>query len=339
MEHGVRDYEEISRRWKDPATRGEILKRIETYGVIFLERLKGGVISGFGTGTLVRYDRYFGILTARHVLEAVADKGSNVLYSPTVGTIVRNEARESGGPLPQARQPWWYREDGDIRIVRGEEKVPSGDGKIISITPTGEEVYRPDLGVMLISERMRSNLDSAASFYNLEKGMKEYAATAGGRPLLYVDPLNPQGCYVIMGCLGRRQKYSVDAHGQAVVQPMLWCLQSTTGKKYTRAAADYDYDYRNFLVTDEAGNPDSESGLGSWGGISGSGVWQVVGQMVDSGDRGSVVEDRVVLSGVAFAEEWVNVEPNDGPADVIYCHSDRSIYPRVIDMLTMTRAA
>ena len=142
-----------------------------------------------------------------------------------------------------------------------------------------------------------------------------------------------------MGVLGRRQKDSVDAHGQAVVHPMLWCLQSTTGKKYARAAADYDYDYRNFLVTDEAGNPDTESGLGSWGGISGSGVWEVVGQMVDSGDREQVIMDRVVLSGVAFAEEWVNVKPADGPADVIYCHSDRSIYPRVINMLTMDRGA
>ena len=110
------DYQEVGRRWNDPSVRSDILKTIETYGVIFLERREAGTISGFGTGTLVRCRDHFGILTARHVLEAVVRRRSNVLYAPTVGIIVRNEARESGGPLPQARQPSWYRDDGQIRM-------------------------------------------------------------------------------------------------------------------------------------------------------------------------------------------------------------------------------
>ena len=329
------DYQEVARRWNDPTVRSDILKTIETYGVIFLERREAGAISGFGTGTLVRYRDHFGILTARHVLEAVVRRRSNVLYAPTVGIIVRNETRESGGPLPQARQPSWYRDDGKIRIAKGEEKVVKSDGGIVSVTSTNRDAYRPDLGVMLLSDRMRSNLAATSSFYNLEEAAKEYAAKSGGKPVLYRDPAMPEGGYVVMGFLGRLQKESVDEYGGHVVQPMLWCLQSTTGKKYSRPATDYVYDYRNFLVTDEKGNADTQSGLGSWGGISGSGVWEVIGRVVDGGEDRMVVEDRVVLSGVAFAEDWVRVQPTEGPPDVIYCHSDCSIYPRAIDMLTL----
>ena len=317
--------------------RSEILRRIESYGLIFLERLENGLTTGFGTGTLVRYSNHFGIVTARHVLEAVVEKGRSVLYAPTVGVITRNEARESGYPLPQARQPWWYRQDGAICSIKAEEKVLKGDGEIISVALTGRDACRPDLGVMMVSERMRSNLASTSSFYDLETGMKHHADASGGKELLYVDPENSQGCYVIMGVLGRRQRYSVDSvdpSGETVSQPMLWCLQSTAGKKYSRRAGNHVYDYRNFLATDEAGNPDVESGLGSWAGMSGSGVWEVVGQLVDDRCGGTTVEDRVTFSGVAFAEEWIRVQPERGPPDVIYCHSDRSIYPRVIEMLT-----
>ena len=45
------DYEEAAQRWNDPVVRGDIHKLIETYGVIFLERLGDDSISGFGTGT------------------------------------------------------------------------------------------------------------------------------------------------------------------------------------------------------------------------------------------------------------------------------------------------
>ena len=312
-----------------------LMRFVQPYVITFHRELPTGGTQSFGSGTLVRWKAWGAVLTARHVLEEIEQLEGKLTYICDRAIIERQTLRERTGRSP-AGQPQW-RFPGGVAMVTtlGTEPVPDSDTHIIT-RPGTVEAYRPDMGVMLLNDRMMEKVGPIELFYDLEEGREQWEKIRSGSNILHVPEANPQGLFGIMGTIGELQEeHRHDADGVRVDRPYIHFAISTVGPSYSAESNGYDYEYRNFIARDAEGNTcAAEGGHTSWRGMSGSGLWELIGRRApNSSQDPEESETQVVLRGVVFAEACVQVVDKDGPPDVLVCHADSSIYPRAFQLL------
>ena len=315
----------------------EFMRNVQPYVITFHRELPTGGTHSFGSGTLVRWKGRGAVLTARHVIERILELEDKVTYICDREIIERHILRESTGRLPAGRPQWRFPGAVAVAATPGTEVVPDSDTHIITRAGTTEEAYRPDMGIMLLNDRMMERVGPVELFYSLEDGCEQWKEIRSASNTLYVPDENPQGLFGIMGTIGELQgEHRYDPDGVRVDRPYVHTAISTVGPVYSARSNGYQYEYRNFIARDENGNTCATGDEQvSWGGMSGSGLWELVGRVQENAHDPKRIETQAVLRGLVFAEARVRVADGDGPPDVLVCHSDSSVYPRVFDLLEL----
>ena len=337
-ETGVNDSKNVSTlrtEVRDKQDAMELMRNVQPYVITFHQELLTGGTHSLGSGTLVRWKDWGAVLTARHVLEKIVELEDKVTYICDRAIIERHILRESTGRFPAGRPQWRF--PGGVAIVAtpGTEAVPDSDTHIITRAGRSEEADRPDIGIMLLNDRMMERVGPVELFYSLEDGREQWEEIRSGSNTLYVPDENPRGLYGIMGTIGELQgEHRYDPDGVRVDRPYVHSAISTVGPLYSASSNGYEYEYRNFMARDENGNTCAAGDEQvSWRGMSGSGLWELIGRVPKNAHDPEKIETHAVLRGVVFAEARVRVADEDGVPDILICHADSSIYPRVVELL------
>jgi len=161
----------------------------------------------------------------------------------------------------------------------------------------GPEEWGPDLALIRIPDIVASDLRRVKAFYNLDRRRSEYA-----EPARY-----DRGLWAVIGAPA---EWSAFGPHDAVLQLSLF------GSWIVKACEREGLDYLD-LAFDHEGRPDLPQ---SYGGISGSGLWQVA--VTRSANTGVISwTDAVRLEGVAFFQEFTAKRRG-----VIRCHGRKSIF-------------
>ena len=237
-----------------------------------------------GSGTLISVGKVRAILTADHVLDYIANEKDIGLAFPC-----RIESQKNHVHLTTL----------EMECMRS---------RTIKRGPIESE--GPDLGVLVLPERIVSKFPSGVNFCNLMK-RKERMLNS---PPSAVD----SGNWILSGAAGEWTKDLPPEQHYSRVKQFRGCAGLGI---VTAAYAIGDYDILDF----EAKHITGYQGPKSFGGFSGGGLWEV---LIEKKDEGFEARDKF-LSGVAFYQS--NIE-KDG-SQFIRCNGRRSIYKHVIEAL------
>lgn len=230
-----------------------------------------------GSGTLVSIGEIRGILTAEHVLDALPQHGPVGLAMPT----------RFGPYLGRPKIHMEY-------LTR----VPLGRGKNIA--------EGPDLGLLVLPDRVRIAIPSTKTFFNLSKR----------RDRVLENPASFEvGIWALTGAAG---EWTMDGTAEAGFRRVrdfrggpafcfLDCELTVGGFDYLEFTAEY------------GGSSESP---GSFGGFSGGGLWHILYEQTSD----QLIVNDLILSGVAFFQSDLRDSKR-----IIRCHGRRSIYQNLID--------
>lgn len=163
--------------------------------------------------------------------------------------------------------------------------------------PTGPEELGPDLALIGIHDLVAADIRQVKAFYNLDKR----------RPRITESVPYDTGLWAIVGAPAEQSTFGED---EAVMKISLFA------SRIVGFSQRGDFDFVDLAFYHE-GRPDLPQ---SYGGLSGSGLWQVPIEKSASTGRLSMAE-QVHLEGVAFYQEFAT--QHEG---VIRCHGRRSVY-------------
>ena len=181
------------------------------------------------------------------------------------------------------------------------KKIRVGRGK--------EEANGPDLGLLVWPESAPRLIPFTKTFYNLTRR----------RTIVLDNPLPiDTDTWVLLGAPEEWTKDGLSEAGFSTVKE----FRGITGvgvvsKEYEQC----DFDYLEFIAKYSA----AYEGPQRFGGCSGGALWHVP----LANEHGQIVAKDRVLSGVAF---WQS--PIVGKERTIRCHGRKSIYQRVVDILS-----
>ena len=321
-----------------PYDPGALMRHVQSYVITFHEIRSNGGTRSLGSGTLVRWKDCAVVLSARHVLQTIEQLGENVTYIRDSSIIERQALREETGRSPWGLPQWRF--PGGVRIITTPptELVPSLDQSLTIRTRGGRSADRPDLGVLVLNHKMMNRLGPIDSFYDLEAGCRRWQVCRSGSGIVSRPSQNPEGLFGIMGLIGDLQEDPRrDPDGVLVDRPYIHsAVSGNVTPFYTVESDGYAYEYRHFITADQDGHTCAAgSGQTSWAGMSGAGLWEFVGRAKNISLSGVPTVVEPVLVGVVFAEAGSPVARDPAPPDVLVCHSDASIYPRVVDMISL----
>ena len=160
----------------------------------------------------------------------------------------------------------------------------------------------PDLGALILAPSIANSIEfgSMKSFYNLDMRRDQ---------LLNRPPSRKDGVWVAQGLVNDKTvKTSLSGGGVRVG----FRGDGLIGRPDVAEEID-GYDYLEYLVDPlDSDGPSPES----WGGMSGSGLWQIPIRLQENG----LAFDSPLLSGICFVEKKVNGEM------WIRCHGRKSVY-------------
>lgn len=194
-----------------------------------------------------------------------------------------------------------------IRTEGARFNISADHAKFISIgeNPEGKQ-EGPDLGLLILSPADASRLQAEQAFYDLERR----------RDKLLAREVAP-GFWTVNGIIAEWKKEGPHARFAGVDLIKGLCLLGGVRNPKTRG----QFDFIDFEVdcTPPSVLPNSFEG------ISGGGLWESTGQIVDD----KFVINDVLLSGVIFFQTAIN-EDN---WRFLVCHGRRSIYNHAIKAL------
>lgn len=250
-----------------------ILHAVADYTVGFLrldDTPRGKNLTLLGSGTLITVNSVDAILTAHHVLTELPRSGplglvlSERINAPMISTI-------------------------GLRYLEIDRGTIDSDG--------------PDLGAVILSPAITSELRAKKSFHNLDVR----------RDALLTQPSAIEdGLWILQGFVGEwtTEEFGVDGSEKTVG---FYELSSSGIVNHDYTVGNHDY----FVM------PVSYRGRSrvprNFGGTSGGGLWQV--RLVKRKSDGEFTHQTPVLSGVAFYQEPIQQEQS-----AVKCHGRRSIY-------------
>ena len=168
----------------------------------------------------------------------------------------------------------------------------------------------PDIGVITLPENNIGRLKAEKSFFNIDKRRKRFQQK-------YLE--TNRGFWFTCGIPGEFEVNLVPRNGFKEAKGYQG-LCGISGIRNEYEDAGYDY----IELSIEYGNINPEL-PNSFGGVSGSGVWQV--PLIKTAD-GKLHADEYVLSGVAFYQTDMK-----GNHRILKCHGRKTIYKVVPDQL------
>ena len=168
----------------------------------------------------------------------------------------------------------------------------------------------PDLGAMILAPSIAGSIGSIKSFYNLDKRRDQ---------MLYKPPDLKNGVWVAQGLVAEKTAMTPfpDGHGATVTfngDGLFGCPENV------EEVGGYDYlDYPPSF-------PARQTPLSlprSWGGMSGSGLWQIPLKS----EEDNIEYDAPLLSGILFRERKVDGEM------WITCHGRKSVYEQAFKFI------
>ena len=226
-------------------------REVQKYVITFHRELPGGGTHSFGTGTLVQWRGRGAVLSARHVLGRIVQLEHRVTYVCDRTLIECQVTREATGRCSVGLPQWRFAGGVPIVTTEATEFVPESDTYIITRAGNSRRADRPDIGIMLLDERMTEQLGPVDLFYDLEAGYKEWKDIRSGSNTLHVPSENPEGLYAIMGTLGDlQQEHRRDPDGVRVDRPYVHSPVGTVSRSCKAWSSNYEYEYRNFIATD-----------------------------------------------------------------------------------------
>jgi len=255
------------------SVRRSILYTVANFTVGFLrieDTPRGKNLALLGSGTLVTVNSIHAILTAHHVLK---------------------ELPRSGGL-------------GLILSERSAAPTISTDGlRYLAIARGPVDSEGPDLGAVILSSTIASELRAKQSFHNLDIQREG---------LLNEPPDIKDGLWIVQGFIGERtqEQLGVDGYEKTVAFHEL-SSSGMVDSGYTVG----NHDYFLLRVSYRGGSTMPRD----FGGASGGGLWQV--RLVKRKSDAEITHKRPILSGVAFYQEPIQSEET-----AIKCHGRRSVY-------------
>jgi len=177
--------------------------------------------------------------------------------------------------------------------------------KYLQIAHYSESTARegPDLGAIILSPEVASSIGAMKSFVNLSQRRDR---------MLNNPPVLNQGLWFVQGFLAYRTQDRGAMQGYLRVKEF---RAQTSAGWAENAPGAVPYDYFTFPVSHGEG---SAAPL-DYGGTSGGGLWQVLGNL--SASTGELTATEHLLSGVAFYQDCT-----DGKPSAVRCHGRKSIY-------------
>ena len=179
----------------------------------------------------------------------------------------------------------------------------------------GKNGSGPDLGGVILARSIAGSIGAIKNFYNLDKRRDQ---------MLHKPPDLKNGAWVAQGFIAEKTVVTPfpDGRGAGVVFHGDGLFG---GPENVEEIGGYDYlDYPVSPLARQTPPPLPRS----WGGMSGSGLWQI--PLRDNGGNLEVENidyDAPLLSGILFRQRKVDGEM------WIRCHGRKSVYQRVLDVL------
>ena len=262
-----------------------------------------------GTGTLIEYEGWRAILTARHVISMLISKEDRIHYLTHKDVLGRHAERMRSGrnPLGTAVPRW----DGGNRV--GLSVSDPMDDKHKGAV---EGSTQPDIGVILLNQRMAVKLNGER-FYELTQGRRtEGAHPEAAEGKWSVDALTA-------GSIGQLDDgLCLDQDGERVSRSTVVPVLGPSGETYEKPAGRHQYQYRKLMMNGPEYKRliDPNLQITSYAGLSGSGVWRK--NVKDAGEDST----EILLSGVIIEEEPSDDSgQNSGPTALVY-HAGPSLF-------------
>jgi len=207
--------------------------------------------------------------------------------------------------------------EGKIGLVfQGRTEQRTIDVKYLNPVKVGRETNNksgPDLAILIISSHRASIFTSVMSFYNLERNRDE----------LLSDKIDIKlGSWVSQGFVDERTSCRYDTPRARVEKK--FCMFASFGHAESYVIRN-SHDYLLFPIDTNA----EEDLPINYGGISGSGLWQVTLKEIGSDE---VIKDQVLLRGMSYYQD-----PLINGISALRCHAHKSLYKVVYNKMLMHR--
>jgi hypothetical protein len=160
----------------------------------------------------------------------------------------------------------------------------------------------PDLGAVLLSAPIASSVGAKKSFYNL---------TSRRARLLNEQPQKREGIWIASGFVGELTKLETSPKPYTAVKAFCH-FGAVGGVDSYSSRGPHDYFLFPILRRDDSSIPEK------FGGVSGSGLWQV---LLRERNDGSLVVDDYLLQGLTYYQDAYV----DGKS-ALRCHGPQSLY-------------
>lgn len=207
---------------------------------------------------------------------------------------------------------------GRLGLLLGRTDQPHNidrEGVALVKIARGRNDLGPDLGAVLLAPSIAGSIGSIRSFYNLDRRRHQ---------MLHSPPHLRMGAWVAQGLI--EEKTTVTALPDGRGELVMFNGDGLFGGPENVQEVD-GYDYLDYPVSPSARRL-TPSLPRNWGGMSGSGLWQIPLRE----NRGNLELENIeynapLLSGILFRQRRVGGEM------WITCHGRKSVYERALDML------
>jgi hypothetical protein len=182
----------------------------------------------------------------------------------------------------------------------------------VDVGVPNDDFSGPDLAVIILPDNKLGDITARKSFFDISIKTEQR---------LTESRIENDGLWVAMGCVAHFLSTQEPSHGFTKVTGFP-CVAIFAGISRRPDDGEYDFMHLNVSAEDYSNRP------GTFGGLSGGGVWKLYIQRDRETLAYCVNFTSTILAGVIFYETLVDKKPSE-----LRCHGGRSIYEKVYEKL------